>query len=379
MSDGDPQAEIERRIAARHLLMHPLTCDEHDPAAFRLIRRHEAELSRWFTQRLGYRLHLDADTARLFKTGFASERRPLRTATGRPLTQLEYTLLALALAANAAGPAVISLRDLVDELRSSAAEADVALPNDATERRALVTALRWMIEHGLAVEMHEHVDAYATDDQADAVLRVRPDRIALLLVPATAGSETADELLQRAERRSTTRQWMRVRLVEDPVLYRDDVNDEEWAELRRRLGEEERQLDEMFGLILEARAEGIAMIDPTGVLADRRFPSTGTLGHAALLAISRLMDDDAHAVQLSHETFASLISELVAEHSKRWSQDYVERPERLARDVATLLCDTHLAKATDDSLQLLPAAARFTPIESVTDDADADDRQATLW
>ncbi len=116
---------------------------------------------------------LDADTARLFKTGFAVERRPLRTATGRPLQRSSHTRCSRSpWAANAAGPAIISLRDLVDELRSSAAEADVALPNDATERRALVTALRWMIDHGLAVEMHEHVDAYATDDQADAVLRV---------------------------------------------------------------------------------------------------------------------------------------------------------------------------------------------------------------
>ena len=287
MSGGDPQADIERRVAARHLLMHPLTCDEHDPSAFRLIRRHEAELSRWFTQRLGYRLHLDADTARLFKTGANITRRPLRTGTGRPLTQLEYTLLALALAANAAGPSVISLRDLVDEIRSAAAEAEIDLAGDATERRALVTALRWMIDHGLADEMHEHIDAYAADDEADAVLRVRPDRIALMLVPATAGSESADELLERAERRSATRQWMRVRLVEDPVLYRGDVTDAEWNELRRRLGEEERQLDEMFGLVLEARAEGVAMIDPTGVLADRRFPATGTLSHAALLLIEQ--------------------------------------------------------------------------------------------
>ena len=173
---------------------------------------------------------------------------------------------------------------------------------------------------------------------------------------------------------------MRVRLVEDPVLYRDDVNDEEWAELRRRLGEEERQLDEMFGLVLEAHAEGIAMIDPTGVLADRRFPSTGTLGHTALLAISRLMDDDAHAVQISHETFAALISELVS----RAIEALVAGLRRAAGTASTrrrgdAVRDTHLAKATHDSLQLLPAAARFTPVEPVTDDTDADDRQATLW
>jgi uncharacterized protein (TIGR02678 family) len=374
MSNGDPQADIERRVAARHLLMQPLTCDEDDPSAFRLVRRHEAELSRWFTQRLGYRLHLDADTARLFKTGANITRRPLRTGTGRPLTQLEYTLLALALAANAAGPSVISLRDLVDEIRSAAAEAEIDLAGDATERRALVTALRWMIDHGLADEMHEHVDAYATDDEADAVLRVRPDRIALMLVPTTAGSETRDELLERAERRGATRQWMRIRLVEEPVLYRGDVTDVEWNELRRRLGEEERQLDEMFGLVLEARAEGVAMIDPTGVLADRRFPATGTLSHAALLLIERMTARGLDPIP--YEPVVDVVSGLANENATRWSRDYVERPDRLARDVVTLLCDVRLADTDDVSFRLLPAAARFEPTVTA---ATTTDQQAALW
>lgn len=351
-----------------------MTCDEHDPSAFRLIRRHEAELSRWFTQRLGYRLHLDADTARLFKTGANITHRPLRTSTGRPLTQLEYTLFALALAANAAGPSVISLRDLVDEIRSAAAEAEIGLAGDATERRALVTALRWMIDHGLADEMHEHVDAYATDDEADAVLRVRPDRIALMLVPATAGSESADELLERAERRAATRQWMRVRLVEDPVLYRGGVTDAEWNELRRRLGEEERQLDEMFGLVLEARAEGVAMIDPTGVLADRRFPATGTLSHAALLLIEQTSTKG--PAPIPYESVVAVVSELAVANASRWSRGYVERPDRLTRDVVSLLCDVGLADTDEDSFRLLPAAARFEPTIAAPGAAE---QQAALW
>ena len=72
------------------------------------------------------------------------------------------------------------------------------------------------------------------------------------------------------------------------MLYRSDLTDDEWGELRRRLGEEERTLDEMFGLVLEARAEGLAAIDPAGTLADRRFPTTGTTGHATLVLIERI-------------------------------------------------------------------------------------------
>jgi len=230
---GDPQAAVERRVAVRHLVQRPLTCREHDPDVFRLIRRHEADLDRWFTQRLGYRLHVDADTARLFKAG-AVDQRPLRAKSGRPFHKREYVLLALVLAATAAGPGVVSLRDLVDKVRSAAAEAEITLLGDSTERRAFVTVLRWMIDHGLATELHEHVDAYADDHEADAVLKLRPDRIVLVTAPPLIGAAGAADLLERSDRRSVAnRQWMRSRLVEDPVLYRDGLTPAEWGELRR--------------------------------------------------------------------------------------------------------------------------------------------------
>src|SRR5690606_9970260 len=202
------------------------------------------------------------DTARLFKAGAVPGGRPLRTSTGRPLHRGEYVLLSLVLAATVAGPAVISLRDLVDNVRSAAAEAEIVLTGDATERRALVAVLRWMIDHGLAGELHDHVDAYASDETADAVLELRPDRIVMVPLPTVVGADDAATVLARADGRGVTRQWLRSRLVEEPVVYRDDLTDAEWAELRRRLGEEERILDEMFGLVLESRAEGVAAIDP---------------------------------------------------------------------------------------------------------------------
>jgi uncharacterized protein (TIGR02678 family) len=359
----DPQAAVERRIAARHLLAHPLTCLEHDPETFRLIRRHEVELDRWFTQRLGYRLHLGADTARLFKTGVVPTHRPLRTGTGRALHHVEYVLLTLAMAATVAGPTVISLRDLIELIRSAAGDVDIRLTGDATERRALVAALRWMIDRGLAAEIHAHVDAYAADATADAVLKMRPDRIALMALPAVASSDP-DDILRRAERRDNTRQWLRARLVEDPVVYRDDLSEGEWAELRRRLGEEERYLEEMFGFVLEARAEGVAAIDPRGDLTDQRFPVGGTDGHAALLLLGLLRGADTDWWPESE--VVATVARLAAEHSRHWAKDLVAAPERLARRAVHLLVEFRLAERRDDpaGVRLLPAAGRFAPAAS---------------
>ena len=395
MSD-DPQAPAERRAAARALLTSPLLCRELDPEAFALVRRHEAHLDRWSTQRLGYRLHVTADTARLYKTTALPHRRPLRTSSGRPLHQLESVLLLLTLAATVAGPAVVSLRDLVDQVRSAAADAGVELGGDATERRGLVTALRWMIDHGLAAEMHSHVDAYATDATADAVLALRPDRIAMLALPAAA-TDDPEELLAAADRRDATRAWLRARLVEDPVVYRDELTDEEWTELRRRLGEEAGYLEEMFGLVLEARAEGVAAVDPSGSLTDEAFPGGGTEGHAALLLVAVMRVRAGEWWALTEVEAA--IRRLAERHSRHWAKDLVAAPERLARRSVDLLVAMRLAERRSGggaagaapvgeagavpvgeagaapvggppAVRLLPAAARFMPEQ---------DPQDTLW
>ena len=388
---ADPHAANERQLAARHLLQRPFTCAEHDPDVFRLVRRHEADLDRWFTQRLGYRLHVDADTARLYKAGVLVEHRPLRTTSGRAFHHREYVLLALVLATTAAGPAVISLRDLVDGVRSAAAEAEITLTHEPAERRALVAVLRWMIDLGVATEMHARVDAYASDDTADAVLKMRPDRITLLPMPTLVGVADAGELLERAERRASSRQWMRGRLAETPVLYRSDLDDEEWSELRRRIGEEERVLGEMFGLLLESRAEGIATIDPAGTLAERRFPTTGTVGHAALLLLDALAhaadgdgDGEGEAMPMPLHTIpmgtvSTIVADLAARYARGWSSDLVGAPERLTRLVIDLLVDVRLAIVDHDSetVGILPAAARFRAVEAESIGAPA--TQDALW
>ncbi len=368
IDDADPQAAGDRRRCARHLLQHPMTCTEHDPELFRLIRRHEMQLDQWFTQRLGYRLHIGADTARLFKIGTVPDRRPLRTKNGRAFLPREYTMLALVLAATAAGPDVISLRDLVAEVRSAAAEADVMLAGDGPERRALVNVLSWMMAQGMVRELFEHIDAYVNDGDADAVLKIRPDRIVLAAVPAPAGAPDADAIVEQATRRGQTRQWMRCRLVEDPVLYRHDLTDAEWGELRRRLGAEEHILEEMFGLVLEARAEGVAAVDASGDLADTTFPAGGTIGHASLLVIDALLGDESHDGNgdgdddgwVTHGALLDGLAGPLVTNASRWSNDLVESPDKLVRQVVRLLCEVRLGEQDDlGRFRLLPGASRF--------------------
>ena len=385
------------QMAARHLLQHPFTCREQHPDLFAVIRRHEQDLDRWFTQRLGYRLHVSSFTARLFKTTIVPHRPVLQapTASQRAMSQRECTLLTLILAAVAAGPRVISLRDLIDDVRTAAADAEVTLSNEPVERRAFIVALKWMIQAGMATELHEHIDRYEQDAEADAILEIDPDRVGLLPLPALGRAETADALLDRSDRRVLVRQWLRAQLVENTVVYRSDLAEHEWSELRRRIGEEVALLDQMFDLRVETRAEGVAAIDPTGQLSDRSFPSAGTLGHATLMFIEWMMTQS--EVEVSMNEAQSAFALMADRHSRHWSKTKTAQLPSFLNEVIALLLDLRLLMVNGDTLTLLPAAARYNlvttvedrqdpqgrdtsaVVDSVNDDHESDDPQGSLW
>lgn len=369
MSEPSDSVALEVRAACRHLVMQPLVLAEREPEAFRLVRRHEHQLDRWFTQRFGYRLQVTADTARLFKATYAPRRRHLQTATAQPraLSQRELLMLTLVLAAVAAGPDVISLRDLIPEIRSAAADGEITLTDEPADRRALVVALRWMIQHGLATELHDHIERYVEDDAADAILRIRPDRVALLPLPALARSTSVAELEDRSAEGTSTRAWMRCQLLEEPVLYRSDLDDADWAELRRRLSEEAATFAEMFGVDIEARAEGLAVIDPTGVLTDSAFPRGGTVGHAALLLLERMADTPGEPV--GPADVVAIVGDLAASHRRYWSQ-LADDPEQLTDQVLTLLEDHRLVTRHGSLIEVLPAAWRYAVDEIAPDERD---------
>ncbi len=356
----DPQRPGERTAAARGLLIDPWRPAEADPGLFTVIRRNAEVLDRWFTQRLGYRLVVNADTARLVKSGHVPSDRPLRTHTDRAFTGREYVALALVLAATASGPDRISLRDLVLQVRSAAADAGIALDAGGAERRALVTALRWLVGKGVVRELDRSIAGYETDGQADALLEIRNDRLAMLHTPALVGAESVEELIERSSGESTGRAALRRRLVEDPVLYAQDVAPEEWSELRRRVSEEVRYLEEMFGFRIEARAEGLAAVDVDGGCSDIAFPGSGTTAHAALLLLDALTER--HRSGAGPAALDREVAALLERYGRYWRKDAVADPVALRRDAVSLLAAMHLvAVDPDGAVRARPAAARFAP------------------
>ncbi len=371
----DPQQAGELTTAARALLTDPWRPAEADRDLFILIRRHANILDRWFTQRFGYRLVVNADTARLVKSGYVPRDRPLLTRTKRAFTGREYITLALVLAATASGPDRISLRDLVLQVRSAAADAGVSLDSGVGQRRALVTVLRWLIDRCFVRELDRSVGGYETDADADALLEVRNDRLAMLAAPALNGPATAEELLDCATDASGSRAALRRRLVEDPVLYAADLSGEDWAELRRRLGEEGRYAAEMFGLELEARAEGVAAIDVEGGCTDILFPAGGTTGHAALLLLAALVAR--YREGATREQVDTELAELITAHGRHWRKDVLDVPAQLRDDVLTLLAGMQLIELRPDGMvRPRPAAARYVPEISVVEPVQPD--QETL-
>jgi uncharacterized protein (TIGR02678 family) len=87
-----------------------------------------------------------------------------------------------------------------------------------------------------------------------------------------------DELRNQALRRMLTR-----RLLDDPVVYYDELAEDERAYLIAQRHNITGRISDATGLLPEPRAEGIAMVDPHDELTDVRMPEQRTDGHVTLL------------------------------------------------------------------------------------------------
>jgi uncharacterized protein (TIGR02678 family) len=158
-------------------------------------------------------------------------------------------------------------------------------------------------------------------------------------------------------------------LVEEPVVYVDELSPDEVDYLKGQRAHISQQLEEWCGLHLEVRLEGAAAIDPEGKLSDIRFPGPGMVPHAALILCEHLRDlhrqSGAEAVA-SWPRVAAWIATAMVRFADRW-RTYAERPagaEHMARDAVDLLARMRLVgwSMTASSLFLPSLATQPQPL-----------------
>src|SRR5882757_2930531 len=337
--DGQHAADL--RKAARALLKQPLLLARGRYAdEFRLVRRHASELREWFDRNTGWALQTDAEAARLRKIPgvLTDPTHPAREASraAAPFTRRRYVLLCLALAALERGEAQIALGRLAEQVVLDAADPGLVATgiqfslDRRDERLDLASVVRLLLELGVLRRVAGDEEAYvsgAGDVLYDVERRVLAGLLAARRGPsliqiasfddrlAELVAETAldsDDLRFRAMRRSLTR-----RLLDDPVLYYEDLTDAELAYLTRQRGFLTARITELTGLVAEVRAEGIAMVDPDDDLTDVRMPEQGTHGHITLLLAEHLAtrNDAVPTRELERR-----VRELAAEHGGFWAK-----------------------------------------------------------
>lgn len=369
----DVYAAAERRRAARALLTTPLLDgDGPNAEAFRLVRRHRAELTRMFADGLGYRLAVDPRAARLFKPGLGRDTsRPLRKTNDVPFPPRAYALLCLMVAALTMARQQLLIDELVAAIRSAAAEAELDIDLDRIgDRRALYAALVALIRFGVLRERDGDLERWTSDGRTATLLDVRRDRLALLVSAPLASSATPEQLLETAALPSAAggaRVAIRRRLAESPVLSTAELPDE-YAEWWRRNRNRERDwFRDRFGVELELRAEGAIAVDSDDELTDIAFPGGGSTKHFALLLLGSLVDRvrgraEGTWAPIAADELDAACAEVFGEWSRGLRREHRERPDLVRREALALLSSLGLIAAADDgSVRLHAAAARYAP------------------
>ena len=376
MNDFAENLAAERRTAIRLLLRHPLVTAATHPDEFPLIRRHADELARQFGQVLGYRLTVEPGFARLHKAGLGHDAgRRLERGSGAPFTPRTYAYLALALAALVTAPEQLLLSEVVARTRAAAAEAGIDLgePNRVTERRALVAALKQLMTWRVLAEDEGSVDSYAGDGEADALLTIDREIARHLVSGPVSQAAAPHDLIERAVDPGEAGPRHRVRrmLVETPVVYVDELTEEERDWLRRSQRREQRILEDFAGLRAEIRAEGVALIDSEQELTDTQFPGTGTVAWAGLLLVGRLAAELTPAngtvgVPIPDGRAEEHLRLLTEQHRGAWSAELTSSPALLTDAVLDLLHRMRLIRPLlpqerESGWLLTAAAARYAP------------------
>jgi uncharacterized protein (TIGR02678 family) len=284
--------------------------------------------------------------------------------------------LCLALSALARADAQTTLGSLADDVLTAAAEPELAatgfsLTLDSRAHRSdLVAVVRLLLGWGVLSRVAGDEDAYLSAG-TDVLYDVRRPVLSVLLSgirgPSTVTAASfgdrlaeltaepvadADELRNQELRRRLTR-----RLLEDPVVYYDELDEDERAYLLSQRHAITRRIEGATGLVPEMRAEGIAMVDPEDELTDVRMPEQRTDGHVTLLVAEHL----ARREQATFDELHAFVRQAAAENATYWRKGVTEpgaETELLATALEKLSA-LRLVQVDGSVVRRRPAIARF--------------------
>lgn len=357
-TDLPPIDAAQARQCARALLRRPLIRPAGpDGHLLPLMHRHRHALQALFGSYLGYPLMIERRFARLYKRLDAQVGRGISGFTPRA-----YVYLALALTALAEAGRQALLSQLVADIRGAAAEAGITVNDDIVELRALSSALRHLVDLGVLEETEGTVVSVAQGQPSEALITISLDLLGLVTTRFLGPGSPAQKALATGLDDGIL---ARRRLVEDPVVLYCDLPAREAEYLRAHQRDEDFWLDRYFGLQVEIRSEGIAVVDPDGGLTDLPFPSGSTVSRMTLLAMAHLLEAAAPASEGRYLVTGGQVQDVCGRLSERypaaWAKDESSNIERLATRVTDLLVQVGLARRADDTVLLSPAASRWQP------------------
>lgn len=381
------QAAEERERALRALLMRPLM-PAGDPA-LELVRRHAAYLRDWFGRETGWNLQVERQCARLYKRA-ATIDDPTR---GLPdFDRDRYVLLCLACSVLERADSQVTLRSLGERLLEAAADPGLAACGfvftleGARERRSLVGVCRLLLELGVLMRVAGDEEGYV--NQSGDVLYDVHRRVLARLPAGTRGASLiamtqadldfdgrlaalVDEYVPDSieGRRLALRHRLARRLLDDPVVYHDDLSADEREYLVSQRGPLAYRLAQGAGLTAELRAEGLALVDADGELSDKHLPAVGTEAHATLLVaehLARTARTETARIHALHE-LAGYLRQAADRYGRFWRKDAREAGAEvaLATEAVSRLEALRLVRSLEHGVQALPALHRYAITEPV--------------
>lgn len=300
-----------------------------------------------------------------------------------------HILFCLACAALERSDPQITLRALGEKLLALAADPELAargfsfLLESHHERRELVAICRYLLSLGVLQRVAGDEDAFVSQS-GDALYDVQRRVLAGVMAssrgpstwpadsaPATLAARLAaltEEFTPDSDegRRTAMRHHLARRLLDDPVVYFDELDDRPAmrAYFQNQRGALAARLCEATGLAPEQRAEGLALVDDSGALIDVAMPATGTASHVTLLVAEFLAGVDrlAPGVAIPDVAVQTYIRDATREYGRYWNKAarLPGAEAELARGALARLAVLRLVRREGEAVIALPALVRFS-------------------